>query len=221
VDESEADIRTTATALLRRVSDGRVLYSREYFYKDRDTLRNWIANDAALWGDYMNFARHYFARQITADFFDKIELRHDLHPVSADLHARGDGNSWQRETQTTMPSLAWEYVRMGDDAYAPSVLAFGEGDTYYDLEIYDQHRLVYVARDIPGRRHEVNQPLPECRELRWTVRPAFHVSGDVRFGEWMRFYSTVYLNEGYVGTRASETPAYLRGFAVVKTPCRG
>ncbi|MEJ2129733.1 MAG: hypothetical protein P8X81_12935 [Woeseiaceae bacterium] len=219
VIEDEAEIETSASAILRRVSDGRTLYSRQYSYTDRDTLRNWTDNDVALWKDYLNFARHYVARQVTADFFEKIELRHDLHPVPTDSVKLVKDNSWQGRAATTSPQLAWKYVRLGQDTYAPSQVAFSEADTFYDLEVYDNHRLVYVARHIPESRHQVDQPLPECRELRWTVRPSFHVDRDVKYGEWMRFYSTVYLNEGYVGSEASQIPAFLRGFAVLRTPC--
>jgi hypothetical protein len=219
VVEEEAEIKTTASAILRRVSDGRTLYSRQYSYSDRDSLRNWTANDVALWQDYMNFARHYVAREITADFFEKIELRHDLYPIPTESVTPARDNSWQADAATTTPSLAWKYVRLGEDTYSPPQVAFGEADTFYDVEVYDRHRLVYVARHIPDPRHLVEQPLPACRELRWTVRPSFHVADEVKYGEWMRFYSTVYLNEGYVGTEASEIPAFLRGFAVLQTPC--
>jgi hypothetical protein len=219
VMENEAEIVTSASAMLRRASDGRVLYSREYSYLDRDTLRNWIDDDAALWQDYMNFARHYVARQVTADFFEKIELRHDLYPAATNSVTQQNGDHWSGQARTSTPELAWEYVRLGDDTYPPSSVAFGEGDTFYDLEIYDRHRLVYVARYIPDPIHTVEQPLPGCRELRWTVRPSFYAGNVVRFGEWMRHYTNVYLNEGYVGTEASETPAFTRGFAVLTIPC--
>jgi hypothetical protein len=217
--DSEAEIETTAMVLLRRVSDGRVLYLREYSYTDRDTLRNWIENDAALWEDYMNFARHYFAKQITAELFEKIDLRHDLYPVSSNSIVRHDADAWQGQATTATPTLAWEYVRLGEDSYPPESVAFGDGDTFYDLEVYDRHRLVYVARHLSDPQHTVEQPLPACRELRWTVRPSFYSGDLVKSGEWMRHYSNVYLNEGYVGSDASENPAYTRGFAVLTTLC--
>ena len=65
----------------RRVSDGKTLYYKDFYYQDEDKLKNWIEDDVALWRTYLHFARHYFARQITAELFEKYELRHELRPI--------------------------------------------------------------------------------------------------------------------------------------------
>jgi len=218
--ENIAIIRTDASAMLRRVSDGHVLYSREYFYEDSDSLRNWNENDAVLWTDYMNFARHYIARQVAADFFEKIELRHDLYPIPTDTVLRLDDGNWQSRSAVEAPTFAWKLVLMGRDMYPPWMVAFTEDDTWYDLEIYDKQRLVYSARNIEEPRHQVTRSLGNCRELRWTVRPHYRNGATIKYGEWMRFHTSVDLDEGHVGTTASEMPAFLRGFAVLRTPCK-
>ena len=76
VQGKDAIITTSASATLRRVSDGRDLYSSVVQYQDRDTLGNWTRNDNALWRDYTNFARHYIGREISAEVFKRVELQY-------------------------------------------------------------------------------------------------------------------------------------------------
>jgi len=215
-----ATTRSDASAILRRVSDGHVLYRREYFYEDSDTLRSWNRNEAALWVDYMNYARHYIARQVTADFFEKIELRHDLYPIPTDTAPRQRDDNWRADSIVEAPTLAWKLVLLGRDLYPPWAVSFNENHTWYDLEIYDDHRLVYSAMNIAEPRHQVTKPLSNCKDLRWTVRPSYRSGATIKYGEWMRYHTSVELDEGYVGTKASETPAFTRGFAVLATSCR-
>ena len=80
VQGDEAIITTSATATLRRTSDGRNVYDTVIHYQDRDELGNWTENDNALWREYTNFARHYLGRELAADVFDRIELHHELRP---------------------------------------------------------------------------------------------------------------------------------------------
>ena len=73
-----AEIEISAFATLRRLGDGKVLHAETYSYRDRDKLRQWTANDLELWHDYVHFARHYLAREISfdaaiVDLGDRIE----------------------------------------------------------------------------------------------------------------------------------------------------
>lgn len=101
IDKSEAVITTWAKATLRSVSTGKDLYVNSYRYEDRDTLRNWTREDNALWRDYSNFARHYFAREISEEIFQRVELRHVLRPLA-----------------TVMAADSWRYSRHISQAHA-------------------------------------------------------------------------------------------------------
>jgi hypothetical protein len=214
-----ADITTAAIATLRRVTDGKVLWSNSYYYQDKDKLRNWVRGDAGLWTNYINFARHYFGRQITADVFERYELRHDLYPVPTDTVQRVADDNWRGVSRSQNPTLSWKLALMDGDAYGSWTKAINEGNTFYDFEIYDERRLVYSARQLPETHHEVTVSLDACKDYWWTVRPSYHIGKNVRFGEWMRFYSRVDLADGHAGTSASDVPAFLRGFAKLETRC--
>ena len=54
VDGKVATITFTATATLRRFSDGQYLYENQVHYQDTDTLSNWTENENAAWRDYAN-----------------------------------------------------------------------------------------------------------------------------------------------------------------------
>jgi len=220
IRKSKANIETGASATLRRVSDGKTLYYGDFYYQDEDKLQNWIEDDAALWRTYLHFARHYFARQITAELFEKYELRHELRPMPTESVVPVKDDNWQVRSRSGSPTLAWELRLMGRDDYGPWTDDISEATTFFDLEIYDNHRLIYSANHIADSYHLVTQPLDRCRDLYWTVRPSYHVGGKIRYGEWMRYYKSVNQDEGHVGTKASEMPAFLRGFAVLETACR-
>ena len=129
-------------------------------------------------------------------------------------------DDWQAKSKSASPILAWNLRLMGRDSYGPWTDQITEANTFFDLAIYDNQRLVYAAEQIADSHHQVTQPLGKCQDLHWTVRPSYHVGGKIRYGEWMRYYTSANLDEGYVGTKASETPAFLRGFAMLKTACR-
>jgi len=220
VQKSDAIIETGATATLRRVSDGKTLYSKAFYYQDEDKLKHWIEDDVALWRTYLHFARHSFARRITAEIFEKYELRHELRPIPTESAVPVKENNWQVASKSSSPTLAWKLDLMGRDDYGPWTDDISEANTFYDLEIYDNLRLIYSAKQIADPHHQVTQPLDNCQELYWTVRPSYHVDDKIKYGEWMRYYTSENMNEGYVGTEASEMPAFVRGFALLKTKCR-
>ncbi len=223
VQGKEAILTTSAGATLRRLSDGTDLYERVVQYQDRDTLSNWTENENALWHDYANFARHYLGREISAEVFDRIELRHELRPKESDTVARVRKNEWQGVSRSTSPTLAWELTLLGSDSYGSWVNAIDESDIYYEVEIYDMHRLVYAEKQVQDPLHTLVFEIDACKTYRWSVRPSYHIGSDIKFGEWMRFNSDTDTDtdtrKGSVGKKASEAPAYIQDFALLKIKC--
>ena len=219
VQGKDAVITTTASATLRRMSDGEHLYEEEVQYQDRDTLSNWTRNQNALWHDYANFARHYIGREISAEVFDRVKLNHELRPLPSSNVKRVKKNDWQGVSKTATPTLAWDLTLLGGDAYGEWANTIGPADISYDVEIYDMQRLVYSAKQIPQTSHTVTEELP-CTALRWSVRPVYRVAGDRKFGEWMRYSSETYNAKANEGRRASEAPAYTQDFPSLTLKCR-
>ncbi len=223
VQGEEAILTTSAAMTLRRLSDGTDLYERVVQYQDRDTLSNWTENENALWHDYANFARHYLGREISAEVFDRIELRHELRPKESDTVARVKKNEWQGVSRSTSPTLAWELTLLGGDSYGSWANAIDESDIYYDVEIYDMHRLVYAEKQVEDPIHTLEIGIDACKTYRWSVRPSYHLGTDIKFGEWMRFKSDADTDtdtgKGSVGKKASEAPAYIQDFALLEIKC--
>lgn len=216
VQKDEAIITTTASAALRRVSDGQTVYQRDVWYQDRDTLSNWTKNDSAAWKDYANFARHYIGQEISAEVFDRVEVPHELTPEKSNSVSLVKKNPWQGKAKTTTPTLAWNFALGGDSTEYPWANTITADNISFEVEIYDLHRPVYAEANIRGRQHTLAVPLPDCGEFRWTVRPVYQVDGDVYYGDWMRQSAP---GNGNVGKAASEVPAYLQDFAVVEVKC--
>lgn len=223
VQGKEAILTASARATLRRVSDGSAMYENIIQYQDRDTLSNWTDNDNALWRDFVNFARHYLGREISAQVFDRVVLRHELQPVKTDTVARVKKNQWQGVSRSTTPTLAWDLRLLGGDTYGAWAESIDESDIYYDVEIYDTHQLVYAEYQLQGSSHTLAMELPDCQTYRWSVRPSYRVDNDIKFGEWMRsdeHTDTGARGEyGIFGEAASEVPAYIQHFASLKIEC--
>ncbi len=223
VQGKEAILTTSAGVTLRRLNDGKILYERVIQYQDRDALGNWTKNDNALWHDYANFARHYLGREISAEVFDRLELKHELRPKKSDTVARVKKNEWQGVSRSTSPTLAWELTLLGGDSYGSWASAIDESDIYYDVEIYDMHTLVYAENQVQNPLHTLVFEIDACKTYRWSVRPSYHVGSDIKFGEWMRFNSDTDTDadtgKGITGKKASEAPAYLQEFASLKIEC--
>ena len=94
----------------------------------------------------------------------------------------------------------------------------------YDLEIYDNHRLVYSRKGLPDARHVVPEHEGLCGSYRWSVRPVFDDGSRVAHGEWMRSQpdaeNGVAGRNGLVGRNASIAPAYTQDFASLNVRCR-
>jgi len=223
VQGKEAVLTASARATLRRVSDGSAMYENIIQYQDRDTLSNWTDNDNALWRDFVNFARHYLGREISAQVFDRVELRHELQPVKTDTVARIKKNPWQGVSRSTTPTLAWDLALLGGDTYGTWADSIDESNIYYDIEIYDPHQLVYAEYQVQGSSHTLAMELPDCQTYQWSVRPSYRVDNGIKFGEWMRTDAHTDTGDngayGIFGEEASAAPAYIQHFASLKIEC--
>ena len=223
VQEDEAIITTSAKATLRRLIDGIDLYEKEVEYQDKATLEDWTDNDNALWRDYANFARHYFGREFSAEVFHRVELRRELRPKKSDSVAPVKKNVWQGVSKSTSPTLAWELKLLGGDSYASWTDAIDESDIYYEVELYDKHRLIYAEKQVPDPHHTLEIDIDPCKTYRWSVRPSYHVDGKVRYGEWMRIEPDPEAeptpDDAIIGRNASTAPAYIQDFATLDIKC--
>lgn len=220
IEKSDAIITTSATTSLRRNSDGQELYRQVVHYQDRDTLRKWNANDNQLWRDYTNFARHFIAREIAAEVFERVEINNRMAPAKSASVQAAKKNVWSGETRSRMPTLAWDFELLGDNQYGAWADAIQPGDVAFDVEIYDQHSLVYAERQIAARQHTVQIPLEPCTDYRWSVRPSYAIGSDRKFGHWMRSQPEEGEASAYVGRRVSAAPAYLQDFAQLSVHCK-
>ena len=221
VQGNKAVVTIAAKATLRRASDGSEMYETVVRYQDRDTLSNWTKDDNALWRDYSNFAAHYLAREISAAVFDGISVQHELRPQKTDTAKQDKRNERQFVSRTVNPALAWAYTLAADQPKNAWAGKIDESGVDYDLEIYDQHRLVYVGKQTGGPRHTVTAQLEPCQTYWWSVRPSYRIDGEIRFGDWMRFdsESESLPGHGLAGRDASTAPAYIQDFALLKIRC--
>lgn len=227
VKGDEAVIAVSAKATVRNPDDGLKIYETVVAYEDRDTLKNWTANDNALWKDYANFAAHYLAREITAVLFSRTEPAHSLRPAESRTVSRVKKDDWRGTSKSTTPTLAWQLLPAGESSN-PAVAGAGEADIDYHVEVYDNHRLVYSQRQVPEPTHTLDYEIEPCKTYRWSVRPSYRVDGHVRYGEWMRSPPPTDAGEegspppgnGNVGRKASLAPAYIQDFAELQIRCR-
>ena len=224
IDVQKKDAILTAAAILslESVSTGEKLYSTTIRYQDRASLEDWTENDNALWHDFASFARHYLGREITADSFAKIELKHELLPVKSEDIKLQRKNQWQGSTESVTPTLAWELKLLGDDTYGTWTDAINAANTFYDVEIYDAHRMVYEMKQISETQHTLVYELDPCQTYRWSVRPTYRIGDDIRVGEWMQYSSEseTEIGKGIVGRDAATAPAYVQNFASLEFDCR-
>ena len=220
VQGKEAIITTSANATLRRLRDGSDVYIADVKYQDRDTLSNWNENDHALWHDYVNFAKHYLGREISAELFDRVELQLEIKPAKSATIKKVKKNDWVGISKTSTPTLAWELKLLGGNDYGPWASEISAANISYDVEIYDMDRLVYAANRIPNASHTVVDELEPCKTYRWSVRPSYSLGADHRFGEWMRSNAGNDTGNGGTGKAASVAPAYIYDFASLEIKCR-
>lgn len=212
VQKNEAIISTTALTRLERYSDGATLYRREIKYEDRDTLSNWTKNDAILWREYRNFARHYIGREISALLFERVDVNHDVEPDESDSIKANKNSIWLGKTRTRTPTIVWR-SDLNDSGIDPASIT-------WDIEIYDRQRPIYSASRIRGTKHTPDLPLESCGDLYWTVRPSYTINGDTKVGRWMRQAADGGVSNGNVGRSISTAHAYLQDFAQLRVSCR-
>ena len=219
VEGNDAIITTTVIATMHRRSDETDVYETTIQYQDRDKLSNWTKNDNAVWRDYANFARHYIGREITAQVFDSAGIAPALIPVKSSSVNVSKRKPWHGSSKSLGPTLAWQLSLPGSDADPAWAAGIDETRIYYDLEIYDLQRPVYSVKQIPDPQHTVTAKLKACQSYRWSVRPSYHVGGNIKYGPWMRSDTNPDGGNGNVGQKASEAPAFLYDFASLQIKC--
>jgi len=217
VDGKVATITFTATATLRRLSDGQYLYENQVHYQDTDTLSNWTANENAAWRDYANYARHYVGREIVAELFERVVVEQVLVPEESETVSRVKKDRWRGVTRSRTPTLAWDLSLEDQGQQVAWAKTIEVPDIAYDVEIYDLHQLVYSAKKVTGKQHLLDTELEDCKTYRWSVRPSYTVDGAERYGEWMR--SNPDTANGNAGEAAATATAYLYDFASLEIKC--
>ncbi len=215
IQKDEAIISTSATGRLQRYSDGKTLYRKEVTYSDRDKLKIWAQDDYVLWTEYSVFARHYIARELSAELYERIDLHHSLVPARSDSIRPDKKNDWHGETKTLMPTLVWDFELLGDDANAADGV-----NVLWDVEIYDARRPVYAAKQVSGMQHTVTVPLEACKTYHWTVRPTYNRVDGKKNGRWMRSSSGNAQATGLEGRAISAAHAYIQDFPSFEVHCK-
>lgn len=212
-EKEDAVITAFAGGVLTSVSDGSVLYSKSLKYSERNTLRNWTANENALWDDYVVHARQFLAAEFIADIFETVHVRSVLRPLKTETFTGG----WSGRARTSTPTFSWELFLLGGDPYEGQI---DKRNIAFDLRIFEGGRLAYEVRRISGTSHEVSEPLPRCAELRWSVRPVYQIDGETRAGSWMQFrsgFDKLWNNEALKDRPA--TPEFWQYYPEVSTRC--
>ena len=213
IQEDEAIVSTSGKVVLKNYGDGKLLYRREVKYEDRDELRNWAKNDYVLWHEYGEFARHYLARELSADLYERVSVDHTMAPLPSGNVKRDKKDDWRGETRSLSPTLVWEAALDDEDGEVEG------SQLLWDLEIYDRRRPVYQAKRLTGQQFTLDVPLEPCTTYRWTVRPTYHKDGRQKNGKWMRRSSPAKDN-GNVGRAISEAHAYVQDFAILDVHCK-
>ncbi len=212
VEETMAVMTTTAKATLRRMSDGEHVFEQTFRYVDRDELKDWIKDDDAAWHSYAAYARHYLAREIALQVYERNPRWEQTRPAkSADIKP-DKKKAWAGKTRSTTPTLAWE-ISVSDDK-------IDMGEVAYDVEIYDAQQMVYAERRVPTTQLSMPIELERCKTYRWSVRPSYREGSALRYGEWMRFEDGERTSSGGDGVKASVATAYLYDFPELEIACR-
>ena len=215
IQADEAIVSTVATARLQDKADGKTLYRTTASYSDRDELRNWARDDYALWREYREFARHYLARELVAQLYDRVTVSHSLAPVYGDSIKPDRKEPWHGETRSLTPTLAWDFELTGDDTAAAEGAAI-----LWEIEIYDAQRPVYEAGGLQATRFTLDVPLEACKTYRWSVRPVYQRATGTQRGAWMRRGTETAKGNGNVGRAISVAHAYMQDFPSFEVDCR-
>lgn len=211
VDGTDAILTTRASVRLERREDAARLYERSVFYQDRASLSEWTKRDNALFRDYANFALHYLGRELAAETFTRVSIAGELSPAKSDSVKLARRNTWEGETRSLMPTIAWQWAN-DNNAPAPGAV--------FDIEVYDARRPVYSATRVTGSSHTLPVPLEACGTYRWSVRPAWQDGDSLQVGPWMRRAAEHVQPAGLTGRDATRAPAYTQDFALLEVHCR-
>ncbi len=212
-----AFLTMSAIATLTRKSDAAVLYEHMVHYRDRDTLGNWTKNNNEAWYDFSAFSRHYLAREIAAELYERVKVQTEMQPRETATAQPVENDAWNAVSKTPTPTFAWDFNLTDDDLQPQWAKELDVTDITYEFEIYDKHRIVYGARGIRGSQYTIDMELEACKAYRWSVRPSFRVNGEQRYGEWMR--SDPDSANGNDGKAASFAAAYIYDFASLEIKC--
>ena len=218
VTKGNATMTTNVSVALRNTKDNSLVFGGGYSFSQKDSLRNWAADDYENWAQYLESAKRNISREISADMFERILLRHVLRPVATETLPSISRGNWNANARSQTPTLAWELFLLGGDSYGEWVERIDKNDVLFDLEIFDGATLAYAASGISEDYHEVQRPLENCKNYSWSVRPVYHVDGKSRAGEWMRSNSRSFMTY----SRRSfdpETQQFWEGFPRLKTRC--
>jgi len=212
-----AFLTMSAIATLTRKSDAAVLYEHMVHYRDRDTLENWTKNNNEAWYDFSAFSRHYLAREIAAELYERVNVQSELQPLQTATALPVKDDVWNTVSNSSTPTFAWDFNLTDDELQPEWAKDLDVTDVTYEFEIYDKHRIVYGARDLRESQYTIDMELEACKAYRWSVRPSFRVNGEQRYGEWMR--SDPDSANGNDGKAASFAPAYIYDFASLEIKC--
>jgi len=217
VQQDEAILTMSASAILRRISDGVSLYENQVHYQDRDTLSNWTQNDSSAGKSFVAFARHYLGREIAAEIYERVPVQTKLQPQESKTVSLVKKNVWQGVSKTRSPTLAWKQDLAGDESQTGWAKSISTAQVAYELEIYDSQQLVYAAKEIEKPAFALDVELEACKAYRWSVRPSYRIGEDIRYGKWMR--SNPDGANGNNGKAAAEAAAYIADFASLEIKC--
>jgi hypothetical protein len=214
VEGDEAVLSTAGRLVVEGTKDGGKLYERTVAYRDRAPLSRWTENGHQLLTDYANYALHYLGRELADAALSGADIVQAFQPMDSPSLKLERKNPWRGKSRSPTPTLAWATV-VTETAGVPAPVA-------WDVEIYDEHRPVYTQRGVREASHTLATPLESCGHYRWSVRPAYDVDGQLRYGEWMRrpLAGDAPAIDGLAGRNAAEAPAYTQDFAALEIDCK-
>ena len=223
VEDGDAVLTLSARVEVRRRTDDSVVYKRMIQYLDRDSLKNWTRDERALWNDYANFAAHFLARELAAETYGRVVVPHELLPEESDSVRRDRKFKHRFNSKSWTPELKWSLALLEDEGKQTLLDRLATANVLYDLEIYDNHRIVYSRTRLAQTSHVVDAELEPCTVYRWSVRPSYHLGGSIDHGDWLRLppegEEQPQSRNNLVGRHASTAPAYTQDFAQLKTKC--
>lgn len=168
-------------AELLRLPGGELLYSEQYTSSDMRPMSDWAENDGKAWREHLRLAKIRISERIIQSLFTLLEFRHVLRPRATESYKNfADGT-----LRTLTPTLAWQYVLLGDDTHLDSQTSIDPNAITWDLQIQHNGEKVYQRLGLPAQQHQVEEPLVACQHLTWSVRPRFQTDSGERMGEWM------------------------------------